>query len=236
MDPCCRRCRRRHALSTRILTNAVAVADDRPLGGCLPHLVIEHAQGIKVGVIGLIESEWLEGIKCLPAATVKYTDFVQAARATASRLRREEGCAVVVALTSAHGDAARAATTPGEVIGQVAGSLRAELVREERAVVDEVLKDEQIGLDVIRESKTAGEMLDLFVEKEPPLALFLVAMLLVNGSFGLVYTLFIRETSAGPGGEFGKGVVAVRQSIVKGIFAFFNSALGRYTTKDSQDA
>ena len=144
--------------------------------------------------------------------------------------------AVIVALTSAHGEAARAATAPGEGIGQIAGSLRAELVREERAVVDEVLKDEQIGLDVIRESKTAGEMLDLFIEKEPPLALFLVAMLLVNGSFGLVYTLFIRETSAGPGGEFGKGVVAVRQSIVKGIFAFFNSALGRYTTKDSQDA
>jgi hypothetical protein len=52
----------------------------------------------------------------------------------------------------------------------------------------------------------------------------------------LIYTLFIRETSAGPGGEFGKSVVNIRKSIVKGIFTFFNAALGRYTTEDSQDA
>lgn len=54
-----------------------------------------------------------------------------------------------------------------------------------------------------------GEMLDLFVEKESSLALFFVAMFFVNGSFGLVYMLFICEMSVGLGGEFGKGVVVV---------------------------
>lgn len=115
-------------------------------------------------------------------------------------------------------------------------SIREEIRREERAVVDEVIRDEQIGLEAIREGTTAGERLDMFLEKEPPVAIFFTAMLLVNGSFGLIYTLFVRETDAGPGGEFGKGIVALRKEVVKGIFAFFNSALGRYTTRDGESS
>ena len=115
-------------------------------------------------------------------------------------------------------------------------SIREEIRREERAVVDEVIRDEQIGLEAIREGATAGERLDMFLEKEPPVAIFFTAMLLVNGSFGLIYTLFVRETDAGPGGEFGKGIVALRKEVVKGIFAFFNSALGRYTTRDGESS
>lgn len=142
--------------------------------------------------------------------------------------------ALTMTLAGVDVDAATAASARGEVLGPVAGTFREELAREERKVVDEVMRDEQIGLDVIREGSTARERLDMFIEKEPPVAVFFSAMLVVNGCFGLIYTLFIRETSAGPGGEFGKSVVKIRKSIVKGIFAFFNSALGRYTTEDSQ--
>ena len=121
-------------------------------------------------------------------------------------------------------------------MGPVAGTFRENLAREERMVVDEVMRDEQIGIDIIREGATPRERLDMFIEKEPPVAVLFSAMFVVNGCFGLIYTLFIRETSAGPGGEFGKSVVNIRKSIVKGIFTFFNAALGRYTTEDSQDA
>ena len=132
---------------------------------------------------------------------------------------------------------ARDASAAPEGVFDVAANARAGLERlEEIPVVGALVKDEEIAVEAVRDGRTAGEKLDLFLEKEPPIAVALVAMLLVNGSFGLVYTLFVRETSVGPGGEFGKAVVAARQSVVKGIFAFFNSALGRYTTKDSRDA
>ena len=144
--------------------------------------------------------------------------------------------ALAMTLAGVDGEAASAATARGEVLGPVAGTFRENLAREERVVVDEVMRDEQIGIDVIREGATPRERLDMFIEKEPPVAVLFSAMFVVNGCFGLIYTLFIRETSAGPGGEFGKSVVNIRKSIVKGIFTFFNSALGRYTTEDSQDA
>tara|TARA_B100000683_G_scaffold186489_3_gene179646 strand:+ start:14120 stop:14821 length:702 start_codon:yes stop_codon:yes gene_type:complete len=144
--------------------------------------------------------------------------------------------ALAMTLVGVDGEAASAATARGEVFGPVAGTFRENLAREERMVVDEVMRDEQIGIDIIREGATPRERLDMFIEKEPPVAVLFSAMFVVNGCFGLIYTLFIRETSAGPGGEFGKSVVNIRKSIVKGIFTFFNAALGRYTTEDSQDA
>jgi hypothetical protein len=182
-------------------------------------------------------------------ARISRTHLSRAVTSTTTRATRDEegetsasargamaaSClALAMTLAGVDGDAATAATARGEVLGPVAGTFREELAREERKVVDEVMRDEQIGIDAIREGTTARERLDMFIEKEPPVAVFFSAMLVVNGCFGLIYTLFIRETSAGPGGEFGKSVVKIRKSIVKGIFAFFNSALGRYTTEDSQ--
>ena len=143
--------------------------------------------------------------------------------------------AVAVAVATARVDVAAAADRRAEVFTQTSRA-SSELTLEDLPVVGEVIKDEEIAMNAVREGRTAGEALDLFLEKEPPLAVGVAAMLVINGSFGLVYTLFVRETSVGPGGEFGKAIVALRQSVVKGIFAFFNSSLGRYTTKDSRDA
>lgn len=108
------------------------------------------------------------------------------------------------------------------------------IVREERAIVDEVRRDGEIGEQAFRDGQTLGERLDIFLEKEPPVAVFLAVMAIINGCFGLVYALFVRETSAGPGGEFGKVIAASRKEVVKGIFKFFNGALGTYTTRDRE--
>ena len=71
--------------------------------------------------------------------------------------------------------------------------------------------------------------LEIFIEREPPIAVGFLFLFLINGIWGVIFTLFIRETNAGPGGEFGKGLAALRKEIVKGIFKFFGGALGRFT-------
>ena len=71
--------------------------------------------------------------------------------------------------------------------------------------------------------------LEIFIEREPPIAVGFLFLFLINGVWGVIFTLFIRETKAGPGGEFGKGLAALRKEIVKGIFKFFGGALGRFT-------
>lgn len=71
--------------------------------------------------------------------------------------------------------------------------------------------------------------LEIFIEREPPIAVGFLFLFLINGVWGVIFTLFIRETNAGPGGEFGKGLAALRKEIVKGIFKFFGGALGRFT-------
>ena len=49
---------------------------------------------------------------------------------------------------------------------------------------------------------------------------------------GSLLGALFRETSAGPGGEFGKGVVALRKEVVKGILGFFGSIMGSYTQQN----
>ena len=71
--------------------------------------------------------------------------------------------------------------------------------------------------------------LEIFIEREPPIAVGFLFLFLINGVWGVIFTLSIRETNAGPGGEFGKGLAALRKEIVKGIFKFFGGALGRFT-------
>ena len=74
--------------------------------------------------------------------------------------------ALAMTLAGVDGEAASAATARGEVLGPVAGTFRENLAREERMVVDEVMRDEQIGIDIIREGATPRERLDMFIEKE----------------------------------------------------------------------
>lgn len=75
--------------------------------------------------------------------------------------------------------------------------------------------------------------LEQFLAKEPPILVGMLAIAVINGFVGLTWALFFRETAAGPGGEFGKGVKKLRGEVVKGIFKFFGSVMGSYTTRSN---
>ncbi|KAJ2647851.1 hypothetical protein IWW40_004376 [Coemansia sp. RSA 1250] len=65
--------------------------------GCLPYLVKE-TQGVRVGILGIVEKEWLDTLPCLPP-TFQYHDFIARARETARLLRQDKRCDVVICLS-----------------------------------------------------------------------------------------------------------------------------------------
>lgn len=74
-----------------------ALGKDVPLGNAKRTLILTSSNGIKVGVIGLVEREWLETINSLPPDLV-----YKSASATAKELvpgLREQGAGLIVALT-----------------------------------------------------------------------------------------------------------------------------------------
>jgi 5'-nucleotidase len=81
----------------------VANVDDPALGegisiGGLPKTVmLKSSNGLKVGVIGLVEREWLDTINALPP-NLKYTNSSDAARALVPTLR-DAGADIIVAVS-----------------------------------------------------------------------------------------------------------------------------------------
>lgn len=71
--------------------------DDVPLAGCQKTVILTASNGIKVGVIGLVEREWLATINALPPDLI-----YKSASATAIELvpkLREQGAEIIVAVT-----------------------------------------------------------------------------------------------------------------------------------------
>lgn len=108
-----------------------------------------------------------------------------------------------------------------------------EVVRKDARMLERELQmdAELVERDVDNVKRRSKITLEDFIAKEPPAAVFMFALLIINASVGLFWALFFRETTAGPGGEFGKGVVAVRKEVVKGILKFFGSIMGSYVTR-----
>ncbi|CDJ50101.1 nucleotidase, putative [Eimeria brunetti] len=73
---------------------------------CLPGEPIANAwkyrlfewQGVRIGVIGLVEREWLDTLACISADDVVYVDYVVAANRMCRFLRAKE-CELIIALT-----------------------------------------------------------------------------------------------------------------------------------------
>lgn len=102
-----------------LCSNATDRSSGVPLGGCGIKHMITAANGVKVrrtqrtctckqltkplvppqiGVMGLIEKDWLVSLGAVDPHEVKYTDFVQAGSRLASELR-SDGAEFVVAIT-----------------------------------------------------------------------------------------------------------------------------------------
>ena len=62
----------------------------QPLGGAKVFHTLDW-QGRKIGVIGLVEKEWLETLTTVDQEHIDYTDFVDAASLLAEDLKRKGG-------------------------------------------------------------------------------------------------------------------------------------------------
>lgn len=68
-----------------------------PLAGCYETIVVSH-RGYKLGLMGLIEQDWLFCCTTIDPTTLLYSDFVDVGRKLAKRLKND-GCDLVIALT-----------------------------------------------------------------------------------------------------------------------------------------
>ena len=121
---------------------------------------------------------------------------------------------------------------------RLAEEVRKDVLRFEAALNKDlrvIEREIQIDKELIeRDVERVPITLEDFLRKEPPVLVGMLAIAVVNGAVGLFWALFFRETSAGPGGEFGKGVAALRKEVVKGILKFFGSIMGSYTQQDNR--
>lgn len=74
-----------------------ALGDETPLGNCLKVTMLTASNGIKLGVIGLVERDWLDTINSLPP-NLTFVEPEDVAKELAPQLRRE-GAELVIALT-----------------------------------------------------------------------------------------------------------------------------------------
>ena len=74
---------------------------DSETGRQLADGLVSHVMdwgGRRVGLLGLVEREWLDTIATINSDQVEYEDYVTSARRLAGQLK-SEGCEVVIALT-----------------------------------------------------------------------------------------------------------------------------------------
>ena len=74
-----------------------ALGDNVPLGNCKRTYMLTSSNGIKIGVIGLVEREWLDTINTLPP-NLKYLSASATAAELAPKLR-DEGAEIVVVVS-----------------------------------------------------------------------------------------------------------------------------------------
>ncbi|KAL4457316.1 hypothetical protein ABPG75_012181 [Micractinium tetrahymenae] len=79
------------------MANVLEEESGLPLGGAVPTVLIEW-QGVRVGLIGLVEEEWLTTLASVDPDEVRYLDFVPEGRRLEAELRTR-GADLVIALT-----------------------------------------------------------------------------------------------------------------------------------------
>jgi len=80
-----------------LMSNVRDLKTGRPLADGALHHIIEW-EGRKIGLLGLVEKEWLDTLATINPEEVEYTDYVEAARNLTTELK-QKGCEYVIALT-----------------------------------------------------------------------------------------------------------------------------------------
>ena len=71
-----------------IISNVTDSETGAPLGGGKVSHILEW-EGRKIGVIGLVEKDWLESVSVLDMDNIDFTDFVDAASLLVDELKRK---------------------------------------------------------------------------------------------------------------------------------------------------
>ncbi|KAF8822002.1 5'-nucleotidase, C-terminal domain-containing protein [Cardiosporidium cionae] len=87
-----------------LISNVWAAETSEPLANGVVYRIFEW-QGYRIGIIGLVESEWIDTLACLDARDIIYKDFVLEANRLSKLLRSKE-VELIIALTHmrAHND------------------------------------------------------------------------------------------------------------------------------------
>ncbi|XP_050073138.1 trifunctional nucleotide phosphoesterase protein YfkN [Anopheles maculipalpis] len=80
-----------------LMSNVVDNETGRPLGGGKITHIINHNE-VKIGLIGLVEKEWLDTLPTIDPNEVTYIDFIKAGNQLADELHHQS-CDVIIALT-----------------------------------------------------------------------------------------------------------------------------------------
>merc|ERR1719163_33230 len=80
-----------------LMANVLDNRTNKPLGGMGTSRLVEF-QGYKVGLLGLVEKEWLETLSTINPEECTYIDHIQEGRRLAKELRAQ-GAELVLALT-----------------------------------------------------------------------------------------------------------------------------------------
>jgi len=80
-----------------IISNVIDTESGQPLGGGKVHHILEW-EGRKLGIIGLVEREWLDTVSSLDRDHLDYTDYADAASMLAEELKKK-GCEYIIAVT-----------------------------------------------------------------------------------------------------------------------------------------
>lgn len=71
-----------------LMSNVIDNETGRPLGGGkITHFLLHN--NVRIGLIGLVEKEWLDTLPTIDSKEVTYIDFVQAGNDLADELRNE---------------------------------------------------------------------------------------------------------------------------------------------------
>merc|ERR1719336_1371946 len=80
-----------------IISNVIDNESGQPLGGGKVYHTMDW-EGRKLGIIGLVEREWLDTVSTIDKEHIDYTDYVDAAAMLADELKRK-GCEYIIAIT-----------------------------------------------------------------------------------------------------------------------------------------
>jgi 5'-nucleotidase len=86
-----------HCNNKWLLSNLFDKQTDKPLAGALPYDLTEW-NGIKIGLIGLVEESWIQTLGRVDPETVRYVDYIEEGKRLAKELK-EKGAELVFALT-----------------------------------------------------------------------------------------------------------------------------------------